>query len=280
MSSDSKKRSSLAWRAARYYASKTANGSKLSDSEMGGSESKDDRSHVRQRANWQSSGMALKGLMGSLGANMDLPFKSIILFVGSWIMLETGLPILIVVGVVTAGSVWTIPSAIPLVFLTVYCTLLTSCANLIRSIVIELGRKRDNLVKALFRGYFWSLLAVGLIYIVHAHFSEHIVLCLWPVLYFIPIDAHFLGFGGTFPVPIFLGITGFYMNIIAAVIIFAVGVTGSCIGGIEVLRYVLDTSREHGLFGSIIGILVLAVFPAMNIYFSSVFLSSILELVG
>ena len=272
---------SLVRRAARYYASKTTNAVQSSDRGTGGVSAGDTgRTHVKQRANWQGSGFALKGLMSKLGGNLDLPFKSVIIFVGSWLMLETGLPLLIVVGVATAGSIWSISSAIPLVFLSVYCTLLSSGSNLIRSLVLELGNRRDNMVKALFRGYFWSILAVGLLYFVHGYFCNLTLLYNWPVLYFIPIDVSFLGIGGTAPVPVPLGIVGYYMNIIATVIMFAVGVTGSCIGGLEILRYVLDSSREHGLFGAIFGVLMLAVYPAMNVYFSSIFLHSILDLLG
>ena len=217
--------------------------------------------------------------MNRLVGSLSLPYKSIALFVSSWMLLEIGWPLLTIAGVVTAGSVWDIPTAIPCMYIGVYCTLLVSGANLIRSLIVELSSARDNLAKALFRGYFWSILSVGLILLVHAYFrTNHEALFLLPIIYFIPIEINILGTGGTVPVPIPLGFTGMYLNILVAVIVYAVGITGSCIGGIEVLRYLMSSPRQQTSYGAVFKVLFLAVFPPLNLYFSSVFLTSMIDL--
>jgi len=40
----------------------------------------------------------------------------------------------------------------------------------------------------------------------------------------------------------------------------------------------MDNSAQRGTYGAILTVLLLAIFPAMNIHFSSVFLTTILEL--
>jgi len=220
---------------------------------------------------WAGSAFALKGWMGRIGGSLDVPFKSISIFVGSWMMLEIGWPLLTVLGVATAGSVWSIPTAIPCMFVVVYAMILASGANLVRSLVTQMYDRRDNLVKALFRGYFWSLLSIGIIYLVHTYFHAHLpLLFVIPILYFVPIAG--------LPVPIPLGTTGWYMNILAMVVVYTVGVTGSCIGGIEILGHLLENSRQHGAYGAVFGVLLLTVFPALNIYFSLVFLESTIDI--
>ncbi|MGY5854170.1 MAG: hypothetical protein RTU92_11425 [Candidatus Thorarchaeota archaeon] len=235
------------------------------------------RRYDSQKTNWQGSGMSLKGWLNRLSGGLDLPYKSIALFVGCWMVLEIGWPLLIVLGVATAGTVWNIPTAIPCMFIVVYGMVLTSGVNLVRSLIVQLGDRRDNIVKALFRGYFWSLLSIGLIIMVHTYFRTNSVLMFAiPILYLIPIQV----VGTTVPIPIPLGITGMYMDLIVTVIVYTVGVTGSCIGGIEIIRYLLNNSRKHGSYGAIFAVLMLAVYPAMNIYFSLIFLNSTLELFG
>jgi len=232
-----------------------------------------------RNVNWESSGASLKGWMAKFSTGLDLPFKSIALFVGSWMILEVGWPLLIVFGVATAGSVWSIPATIPCLFIAMYGTVLVSGTNVVRSLIVQLGNRRDNLVKALFRGYFGSLLSIGIVLIVHLYFRSHMPqLFRLPIVYLLPIDGSVLGTGGTVPIPIPLGYSGRYMNLLVTIIVYAVGVTGSCIGSIEILQYLLNASREHGSYGAILGVLILAVFPAMNIYFSLVFLTSTLDL--
>ncbi len=234
-----------------------------------------------RETNWNKSEASLKGWMAKFSAGLDLPFKSIALFVGSWMILEVGWPLLVVFGVATAGSVWSIPTTIPCLFIAMYGTVLVSGTNVVRSLIVQLGNGRDNMVKALFRGYFGSLLSIAIVLIVHAYFHSHKPqLFLLPVVYLLPIDGSILGTGGTVPIPIPIGISGLYMDLLVTIIVYAVGVTGSCIGSIEILQYLLNASRKHGSYGAILGVLILAVFPAMNIYFSLVFLTSTLDLFG
>ena len=250
----------------RYYADKEARANKIMDP---------------KKTNWESSGASLKGWMARFSASLDLPFKSIAIFVGSWMILEVGWPLLIVFGVATAGSVWSIPATIPCLFIAMYGTVLVSGTNVVRSLIVQLGNGRDNLVKALFRGYFGSLLSIAIVLIVHAYFHSHMPqLFLLRIVYLLPIDGSVLGTGGTVPIPIPIGYSGLYMDLLVTIIVYAVGVTGSCIGSIEILQYLLKASREHGSYGAILGVLLLAVFPAMNIYFSLVFLTSTLDLFG
>jgi hypothetical protein len=226
---------------------------------------------------WERSGGSLKGWMNQFVGGLDLPFKSIAMFAGSWMILEIGWPILILFGVATAGTVWSIATAIPCVFISVYVMVMVSGMNMIRTIVTQLGARRDNLVKALFRGYFWSLLSIGIILIVHEYFHTTMPqLFIIPILYFIPITI----FGNTAPIPIPLGITGLFMDIAVTIILYAIGITGSAIGGIEILRTLLDDSRQRGTYGAIFGVLLLAVFPVMNVYFSLVFLTTTMDLFG
>jgi len=211
----------------------------------------------------------------------DSHVLKIALFVGSWMILEIGWPLLVVFGVATAGSVWSIPATIPCLFIAMYGTVLVSGTNVVRSLIVQLGNRRDNLVKALFRGYFGSLLSIAVVLIVHTYFLSHMPLLFrLPIVYLLPIDGSVLGTGGTVPIPIPIGYSGLYMDLLVTIIVYAVGVTGSCIGSIEILQYLLRASREHGSYGAILGVLILAVFPAMNIYFSLVFLTSTLDLFG
>nr|KXH74001.1 MAG: hypothetical protein AM325_13230 [Candidatus Thorarchaeota archaeon SMTZ1-45] len=228
-----------------------------------------------RKTSWEKSGTSMIGWMSRFGSSLDMPFKSISLFVGSWMLLEIGWPILTILGIVTAGSVWSVPSSIASMFIVVYGLVLISGVNVVRSLIVQLTGQRDNLVKALFRGYFWSLLVVGLILTIHQYFHSHLpFLYLIPIIYLLPIEI----LGNTVPIPIPLGITGMYMDIIVMVLIYVVGITGSCIGGLEILKHFIDSSRQRGSYHAILSVLILAVFPAMNIHFSVVFLNSILDL--
>jgi hypothetical protein len=228
-----------------------------------------------RKTTWEKSGVSMMGWMSRFGAVLDMPFKSITLFVGSWMLLETGWPLLIILGVVTAGSVWSVPSSIASMYILLYGLLLVSGANVVRGLIVQLTGQKDNLVKALFRGYFWSLLVVGLILTIHQYFHSHMpLLYLIPIIYLLPIEI----LGNTVPVPIPLGTTGMYMDIIVTVLIYVVGITGSCTGGLEILRHFLDNSRQRGSYHAILSVLMLAVFPVMNIHFSLIFLNSILDL--
>ena len=236
------------------------------------------RKKDKTQVSWDRSSSSMKGSVSQFGANLDVPFKSIALFAGSWMMLEIGWPLLVMWGVASSGSVWNIPTAIPFTFVITYGVVLTSGTNVVRSLVTHLAGKRDNIVKALFRGYFWGLLSVGLVFLIHGYFhSNSPFLFGIPIFYLLPIDVTLIG---TIPIPIPLGFTGWYMDMIATIIVYVVGVTGSCIGGIEILKHFMDNSAQRGSYGAILALLLLAVFPAMNIHFSSVFLTTILELFG
>ncbi|MHA2064550.1 MAG: hypothetical protein ACXABY_09245 [Candidatus Thorarchaeota archaeon] len=225
--------------------------------------------------NWEKSGSSMMGWMSRLGSGLDVPFKSIALFACSWLMLEIGWPVLILLGVATAGSVWSVSSAIPFMFIVVYGIVMMSGSNLVRSLISHLTGQRDNLVKAIFRGYFWSLLSVGLVLIIHQYFHGTMpFLFIIPIVYLLPIEI----LGNTVPIPIPLGISGWYLDILVMIVVYVVGITGSCIGGIELLRYFVNSSNQRGTYHAILSVLLLAVFPAMNIQFSLVFLNSILDL--
>ncbi len=257
-----KSTSSRRQRVAQYYADKMKRFSREKDSTP---------------INWDRSSSSMKGAMTKFGSELDVPFKSIAMFAGCWMLLESGWRLLVIWGVASAGSVWNIPTAVPFTFVIIYGLVLVSGSNVIRSLITQLGGKRDNVVKALFRGYFWGLLSVGLVFLVHGYFHSHLPLLFWiPIFYLIPISI----VGVTVPFPLPLGITGWYMDMIAIIIMYVVGITGSCIGGIEILKYFMDNSAQRGIYGAILAVLLLAMFPAMNIYFSSVFLTTILELVG
>jgi len=231
----------------------------------------------KKSVNWDKSSSSMKGVVAQFGANLDVPFKSIALLAGSWMMLEIGWPLLVIWGVASAGSVWNIPTAIPFVFITTYGLVLVSGPNVVRSLVTQLAGRRDNIVKALFRGYFWGLLSVGLVFLIHSYFHTNLpLLFIIPIFYMLPLEIVSI----TVPVPIPLGFTGLYMDMMATIIVYVVGVTGSCIGGIELLKHFMDNSAQRGTYGAILSVLLLAVFPAMNIHFSSVFLTTILELFG
>jgi len=226
-------------------------------------------------SSWEKSGSSMMGWLSRFGSGIDVPFRSIALFAGSWLMLEIGWPILTLLGVVTAGSVWSISSAIPFLFIVVYGIVLMSGSNLVRNLISHLTGQRDNLVKAVFRGYFWSLLSVGLILTIHQYFQGILpFLFVIPIIYLLPFEI----VGTTIPIPIPLGVTGWYINILVMVIVYIVGITGSCSGGIEILRYFMNGSSQQGTYHAILSVLLLAVFPAMNVQFSLVFLNSILEL--
>jgi hypothetical protein len=260
--------SSLSHRLAQYYVDKTAGAYGKKDPE---------KANQERKANWERSGVSLKGWMNQLTGGLDFPFKSIAMFAGSWMLLEIGWPLLIVFGVATAGTVWSIPTAIPCLFIAVYVTIMVSGMNMVRSIIMQLGDRRDNLVKALFRGYFWSLLSIGVILTVHEYFHTTMPqLFILPILYLIPVTV----LGTTVPFPLLLGLSGLYMDLSVTTVVYAIGITGSSIGGIELLRTLLDTSRQHGTYGAIFGVLLLAIFPVVNIYFSLVFLTSTLDLFG
>ena len=260
-SSDADTEVSRSQRVKQYYTSKMAGPYKQLDP---------------RKTTWERSGASMMGWVSKFGSGLDMPFKSIALFVGSWMLLEIGWPLLTILGVVTAGSVWSVPSSIASMFIMVYGLVLISGANVVRSLIVQLTGQKDNLVKALFRGYFWSLLVVGLILTVHQYFHSHLpFLYLIPIIYLLPIEI----LGTTVPIPIPLGITGMYMDIIVLVLIYAVGITGSCIGGLEILQHFLNNSRQRGSYHAILSVLMLAVFPAMNIHFSFVFMNSIMELI-
>ncbi|MHA1862930.1 MAG: hypothetical protein ACTSWA_04100 [Candidatus Thorarchaeota archaeon] len=261
--------SGMTQRIAQYYAKKEKQQKKKTGKEK--------ELEMDMKRNREQSGGSLKGWMNKFTGGLDLPFKSISLFAGSWMLLEIGWHLIIIFGVATAGSVWSISTTVPCLFIAVYVNIMISGMNMIRSIITQLGNRRDNLVKALFRGYFWSLLSIGLILIVHEYFHTTMPnLFILPILYFIPIQV----FGNTIPFPLFLGLSGWYMDISVTIVVYVIGITGSAIGGIEILRNLLDNSSQRGTYGAIFGVLLLAVFPVMNVYFSLVFLTTTMDLFG
>ncbi len=230
-----------------------------------------------EKTNWAGSFAPWRSAFGHLSAGIDLPFKSIAMFATCWIALETGWPLLILLGIISAGTVWTISAAIPCIFVLTYGLLLVNGANIVRTLVMQASERHDNLVKAISRGYLWSILSIGVIYVIHEYFTIHLpLLFLIPVIYIVPIEV----LGNTIPIPIPLGLSGNYINLVVLVVVYVVGITGACIGGIEVLRYFMNTNRKYGVAGSIFNLLLLAVFPAVNVIFSFVFLDVITKLVG
>jgi len=148
---------------------------------------------------------------------------------------------------------------------------------MVRGLIVHFSMKRDNLVKALFRGYFWSLLSIGLIVLIHTYFHTNLPqMFILPILYLLPIDVA----GTTLPIPIPLGITGLYMDLIITILVYVVGIIGSCVGGLEIIKYLNESSKRNGSYGAILSVLILATFPAFNICFSLVFLNTTLDLIG
>lgn len=200
---------------------------------------------------------------------LDLPVPSIFIFVLTFTLLQFGHGILMVVAVATAGSIWALGTAIPATFIITYLVCMVSAANLVRQVVRHLSGQQDNLMKALFRGYLWALLSIGLVSIVHLYFCCYVpqLYCM-PIIFFIPIDVY----GFTIPIPIPLGTTGPLMEFAFRVVVFGVGVTGACVGGIELLRCILDRLSGRGLYASLLQVLLLSVFPGLNMALSMLLL--------
>lgn len=230
-----------------------------------------------EKTNWISSSASWRSAFSRLSSEIVLPFKSIATFASCWVLLEIGWPLLILFGIVSAGSVWTISAAIPCMFILVYGLLLVNGANIVRALIIQASERHDNLVKAIARGYLWTILSIGVIYVTHEYFTLHLPLLFQiPVIYIIPIEI----LGNTIPIPIPLGFSGFYINIVLLAAVYVIGITGSCIGGMEILRYFMNSNKRYGVAGSIFNLLLLAVFPAVNVVFSFAFLDIIVNLIG
>ncbi|MHA1770335.1 MAG: hypothetical protein ACTSYL_02270 [Candidatus Thorarchaeota archaeon] len=233
------------------------------------------------KTNWNRSSQGMQNWFSRLTGGIDLPFRSISLFAGSWLALELGWPLVTLGGVVLAGDVWSIPAMVPFLFITLFVTVLISAANMIREIVLHLSPQQDNLLKALFRGYFWGYLSVGIIVLIYQYTLQTMPqLFLLPIFYLVPIEASVLGNGGTIPLPVFLGLSGMYLQLSVIVLVYIVGITASAIGGLEILRYVMDNTKQHGVYGAVFNILFLSVFPAVNITFSIKMMDVILAIVG
>ena len=265
MTSESHDKKSLLKRTAKYYAKKTSNARK-------------DSPYPKKRASWEGSGASLRGAIGRSASSLDLPFKSLMFFVGSAILLSVGWTVLIVFGVAFAGSVWSISATIPSMFIITYAIMMINGTNMIRELAVRYRSKNDSIVSALFRGYFWSLLSIGFILLVHRFFLTSVPhIFNMPIVYFIPIEVE-LVVGGTIPVPVPLGMSGWYIDIISKVLVFVIGIVGACIGGLEILEFVMAKSSQNGIYGAIFNILFLASYPAFNLYFSISFLDFIIDL--
>ena len=200
-------------------------------------------------------------IIGQLG----LPMKSFFTFVFTFVMLEHGHGLLILAGAASSGSVWTMGTIVPGTFIIAYFICLVSAANVIREVVQHVGNRRDNLIKALFRGYLWTLLAVGLVSLVHLYFCANTPEIFAMSIYFVvPIQV----WGFTVPIPIGLGFTGPLMEFGWQVVVFAIGITGGCAGGLELLRYLTAYLADRGLYASLLQVLLLVAFPGVNMAFS------------
>ncbi len=234
-----------------------------------------------RKTTWAGSSKGTSEWFSRLTGGIDLPFRSIGLFAASWLALEMGWPLVALGGVVLAGDVWSIPAMIPFLFVTLFVTVLVSASNMIRAIVIQLSQQRDNLVKALFRGYFWGYLSIGMIVIIVEHTTRTMPqLFLLPIIYLVPIEGSILGTGGTVPIPVFVGLSGNFIHISVIILIYVIGITASAIGGLEILRHVMDNTRGRGVYGAIFNILFLSVFPAVNITLSIKMMEVILTITG
>jgi len=206
-----------------------------------------------------------RSILGQLGG-LDLPVKSIMVFVATTLLLSHGFLLLAALGVALSGSVWSIPATIPMVVVATYAVCLASAANMVRELVglfSLFSRERGSLVAALFQGYFGALLTIGLLYLIHLYIQAAAWPLFWlPIFYLVPIDIY----GFTVPIPLFMGFTGTYLVLVWWVVVFAVGVTGACTGGLALLRFLLEDLQGRGVYGALLSVLVVAVFPALNVW--------------
>ncbi|MHA1881747.1 MAG: hypothetical protein ACTSUO_01735 [Candidatus Thorarchaeota archaeon] len=92
-----------------------------------------------------------------------------------------------------------------------------------------------------------------------------------PIIIIIPFEI----LGTTTPIPIPLGVTKYYLNYLVVLFVYVIGITGACVGGLEVFEYFKSVSQKHGLYGSMMNILLHTVYPTVNVILSLVFLTTI-----
>jgi len=236
------------------------------------------RSGLMGQARWSSS--IAGGVVGRLvGLNLGT-LGSVTIFVGCIFLLSTpAFFLLVAFGVAVSGSVWSIPTAVPMLVVATYAACLVSAANMVRELTGVLAGERGEgePVYGMFRGYFGALLQIGLIHLVNVYLSiRSPLIFLIPVLYLVPIEIY----GFTVPIPIFLGFSGTYMLLVFFIVLFVVGVHGAVVGGLEFLRGLLPKLEQRGLYGAVLALLVVAVFPAFNIWAFSTILEIVKDVVS
>ncbi len=219
---------------------------------------------------------------GFKGAVHELPYRSLALFLATF-MVSTVAGILVVpVGVAVSGSVWTVMVSIGFTAVVLIVACMVSLANFVRGLIGALSSSLVSgsggataLVGALFRGYFGGIIQAGCILLVY-RFLVSVALGLFviPMVYFIPIEV--LGF--TVPIPIPLGWSGIYMAVSVYVVVTVVLLGSFLMGGIELLqafRDQVDDARGDGagdgsqLQRAAMYLLFLTLFPAVNILICS-----------
>ncbi len=229
---------------------------------------------------WQASSSIIKSQFSALFGMLNLPHKSIALFVMSWLALETALPLLIVAGVVLAGDVWTVFAMVPFMIIGVYLTMLISCSNIILQLIIQLSNK-ETMFKAIAKGYLWGLFSIGAILMIHSYFITRCgYLFTMDVVFLVPIEGSFLGIGGTIPIPVFLGVSGIYIIMAVKMLVIAIATIACATGGLEILQYVVATAKKHGVYGLLLALLLVAVFPTFNVVMALEVYGAVLTLLG
>ncbi len=245
------------------------------------------------RRTWNSLGRKLPGdgrhvvsgfvAGGFTGALHELPYRSLISFLATFMIATVGSFFIIPMGVVASGSVWTIPVTIGVIAILIVVVCLVSLANFVRGLISSISdtlRSRGGggsvvFVHALFRGYFGGILQAGCIILTFNFLlSQAQGLFLIPMFYLIPIDV--MGF--TVPIPVFLGFSGIYIIVAVAVVTTVVLVASFLMGGLELLQAVknhvenLEGGYEGGssrLYAAALYLLFLTLFPAVNVLLCS-----------
>jgi len=231
---------------------------------------------------------------GFRGVIHELPYRSLMVFLATF-MIATAAGILVVpVGVAISGSVWTVLVSIGFVAIVLIVACVVSLANFVRGLITTLsttltsgrgGGGSVSLYGALFRGYFGGIMQVGCILLVYGALRVGA----WGLftifmVYIIPIDI----WGFTVPIPIPLGFSGMYISIAVHVIATVVLVGSFLMGGIELLQAIRNQVDKGGdgdgggsaLHRSALYLLFLTLFPALNIFLCCLLIEAYTPVIG
>jgi len=225
------------------------------------------------------SGVVVGGFKGAIH---ELPYRSLMLFLATFMVATVAGILVIPVGVAVSGSVWTVLVSIGFVAIVLVVVCVVSLANFVRGLIaafsttLTSGRGGDSvaLVGALFRGYFGGIIQAGCILLVYK-FLASVAPGLFGILmiYFIPIEV----LGSTVPIPIPLGWSGLYIAVSVYVAVSVILLGSFLMGGIELLQAVRIQVEENGgeaggvsqLQRAAMYLIFLTLFPAVNILICS-----------